>query len=248
MNEMLKEFIGKFVIVYLDDILIFNRKKGEHLQHVRRVLEKLQQNKLLINLKKCTFMQKELVYLGFVVAENELKMDLEKIATIINWPSPKSLFEVRSFHELASFCRKFIRNFSEICAPMLDTITKASQPFCWTRAAEDSFQLLKRKIIERPILRLPDFSKLFQVRCDASGIAIGAVLSQEARPVAFFSEKLNESWQKYSSYDKEFYAMVQALKHWRHYLLGNEFVLFSDNSALQYVMQQHTFMLKHISG
>eukprot|EP00253_Pinus_taeda_P032594 PITA_32594 len=193
MNEMLKEFIGKFMIVYLYDILIFSRTKREHLQHVRRVLEKLQQNKLLINLKKCTFMQKELVYLGFVVAENELKMDPENIATIINWPSPKSLFEVQSFHELASFYPKFIRNFSEICAPMLETIKKVSQPFCWTKMAEDSFQLLKRKITERPILRLPDFNKLFQVRCDASGTAIGAVLSQEDRPVAFFSEKLNES-------------------------------------------------------
>jgi len=264
MNEMLKEFIGKFVIVYLDDILIFSRTKREHLQHIRKVFEKLQQNKLMINLKKCTFLQKELIYLGFVVAENELKMDPEKIAVIVSWPSPKNLFKVRSFHGLASFYRKFIKNFSEICTPMLETIKKASQPFCWTKAAENSFQLLKRKITERPILRLPDFSKPFQVRCDASGTAIGAVLGQEDRPDAFFSEKLNESRQKYSSYDKEFYAVVQALKHWRHYLLGNEFVLFSDNSALQYVTQQHklnhkhakwveylqsfTFVLKHISG
>lgn len=126
MNEILKEFISKFVIIYLDDISIFSRTKEEHLQHVRRVLEKLQQNKLLINLKKCTFLQKELVYFGFVIAENELKMDLENIAAIVNWLSPKSLFEVRSFHGLASFHRKFIRNFSEICAPMLETIKKAS--------------------------------------------------------------------------------------------------------------------------
>eukprot|EP00253_Pinus_taeda_P033766 PITA_33766 len=163
MNEMLKEYIGKFVIVYLDDILIFSKTREEHLRHVHKVLEKLQQNKLLINLKKCTFLQRELIYLGFVIAENELKMDPEKVTTIINWLSPKNLFEVR---------------------------------------------------------------------CDASGTAIGAVLSQEDRPVAFFSEKLNESRQKYSSYDKEFYAVVQALRHWRHYLLGNAFVLFSDNYAL----------------
>eukprot|EP00253_Pinus_taeda_P032748 PITA_32748 len=144
MNEMMKEYIGKFVIVYLDDILIFSRTKAKHLQHVCKVLEKLQQNKLLINLKKCTFVQKELIYLGFVIEENELKMDPEKVAVIVNWPSPKNLFEVR---------------------------------------------------------------------CDASGTTIGAVLSQEDKPVAFFSEKLNESRQKYSSYDKEFFAVIQALKH-----------------------------------
>ncbi len=172
-------------------------------------------------------------------------MDPEKVAAIVSWPSPKSLFEVRSFHGLASFYRKFIRNFSEICAPMLDTIKKVNQPFHWTVAAENSFQILKKKITERPMLRLPDFNKLFQVRCDASGTAIGVVLSQEDRPVAYFSEKLNESRQKYSTYDKEFYAIVQALKHWRHYLLGSEFVLFSDNLALQYIMQQHKLNHKH---
>lgn len=95
--------------------------------------------------------------MGFLMAENELKMDPEKVVAIVNWPSPKNLFEVRSFHGLASFYRKFIKNFSEICAPMIDTIKKASQPFRWTKVAERSFQLLKRKITERPILRLPDF-------------------------------------------------------------------------------------------
>jgi len=182
-------------------------------------------------------MQKELIYLGFVIAKNELKMDPEKVAAIVNWPSPKNLFEVRSFHGLASFYWKFIKNFNEICAPMLDTIKKANQPFRWTEAVERSFQLLKRKITERPIPRLPDFKNLFQVRCDANGTGNGAVLSQEDKPIAFFSENLNESQLKYSSYDKEFYAIIHALKHWRHYLLGNEFVLFSDNSTLQYVMQ-----------
>jgi len=264
MNEVLKEFNGKFVIVYLDDILIFSKTREEHFQHLRSVLQKLQQNKLLINLKKCTFFQQELVYLGFVIARNELKMDPGKVAAIVSWPSLKSLFEVRSFHGLASFYRKFIRNFSEICAPMLDTIKKTNHPFHWTETAENSFQILKRKITEKPILKLPDFNQPFQVRCDASGTAIGAVLSQEDRPVAYFSEKLNESRRKYSTYDKEFYAIIQALKHWRHYLLGNEFVLFTDNVALQYLMQQHklnhkhaawveylqnfTFVLKHISG
>lgn len=140
--------------------------------------------------------------MGFVIVENELKMDLEKVEAIVNWPSPKNLFEVCSFHGLASFYRKFIRNFSEICAPMLDTIKKSSQPFGWRDVAKISFQLLKRKIIESSILILRDFKKIFYVHCDASGTNIGAILRQEDKPVAFFSEKLNESRQKYSSYDK----------------------------------------------
>eukprot|EP00253_Pinus_taeda_P033278 PITA_33278 len=226
MNEMLKEYIGKFVIVYLDDILIFSKTREEHLRHVRRELEKLQQNKLLINLKKCTFLQRELIYLGFVIAKNELKMDP---TAIVNWQSPKNLFEVRSFHGLASFYRKFIRDFSRICAPMLETIKKASQPFRWTEAAKKSFQLLKRKITEIPILRLPDFQKLFQVHCDASGTAIGAMLSQEERPVAFFSEKLNEN--------------NSALQ----YVMQQNKINHKHAKWVEY-LQSFNFVLKHISG
>ena len=123
---------------------------------------------------------------------------------------------------------------------------------------------MKIKITEKPILVLPDFNKPFQVKFDASGEAIGVVLSQEDRPISYFSEKLNETRRKYSSYDKEFYAVVQALKKWRHYLMSKEFVLYSDNHALQYIMQQpklnqkiakwveylhsFNFVLKHISG
>ena len=149
-------------------------------------------------------MKEELVYLGFVVSSDGLKMDPEKIRPIMEWPSPKSVFEVRSFHGLASFYRKFIRNFSKINASIIDTIKKDKQPFKWTTETENNFQLLKRKIIEKPILILPDFNKPFQVKCDASGEAIGGVLSQEDRRVAYFSEKLNESKNKYSSNDKEF--------------------------------------------
>jgi hypothetical protein len=213
MNEVLKDFIGKFVIVYLDDILIFSKTKAEHLKHLAIVMKRLQQEKLLINMKKSSFMKTELIYLGFVISANELRMDPDKVEVIKNWPSPRNIFEVRSFHGLASFYRKFIRNFSGISAAMMDTVKKRHKSFHWTEEAEKSFNLLKRKITEQPILVLPDFQKTFQVKCDASGFAIGAVLSQDDRPIAYFSEKLNEAKEKYSTYDKEFYAIIQALKN-----------------------------------
>jgi hypothetical protein len=233
MNEVLKDFTGKFVIVYLDDILIYNHSKEEHLRHLRLVLNKLQKEKLLINLKKCTFMKTKLIYLGFFISQKGLKMDQEKVKAIIEWPTPRNVFEVRSFHGLASFYRKFIRNFSGICAPIVETIKGNKQLFQWTEGIlRKGFQLLKKKITKQPILALPDFGKLFQVECDASGIAIGVVLSQEGKPISYFSEKLNDAKKKYSSYDKEFYAIVQALKKWRHYLMPKEFVLYIDNHAL----------------
>jgi hypothetical protein len=120
---------------------------------------------------------------------------------------------------------------------MMDTVKKRHKYFHWTEEAEKSFNLLKRKITEQPILVLSDFQKTFQVKCDASGFAIGEVLSQEDRLIAYFSEKLNEVKVKYSTYDKEFYAIIQALKKWRHYLIPKEFVLYSDNHALQFVTQ-----------
>jgi hypothetical protein len=219
MNEILKDFIGKFVVVYMDDILIFSRTKDEHLRHLTLVMRRLQQKKLLINLKKSSFMKKELIYLGFVISSNELKMDLEKVKAIKEWLALKSIFEVRSFHGLARFYRKFIGDFSGICAPMMDTMKKKHKYFKWIQEVERSFNKLKEKIIEQPILVLLNFEKTFQVRCDASGVAIGVVLSQGNRHVAYFSENLNETKRKYSTYDIEFYSIIQALKKWIHYLV-----------------------------
>jgi hypothetical protein len=143
MNEVLKEFLGKFVIVYLDDILIFSKTLEEHLVHIRNVLDKLREEKLLINLKKCSFVKKELVYLGFVVSGEGLKMDPEKVKAILEWPTPRSVTEVRSFHGLASFYRKFIKGFSSICGPLTETMRGDRKEFKWTTGADRSFNLLK---------------------------------------------------------------------------------------------------------
>jgi hypothetical protein len=122
-------------------------------------MRRLQQENLLINLKKSSFMKIELIYLGFVISSNELKMDLEKVRVIKEWPSPRSIFKVRSFHGLASVYRKFIRNFSGICTPILDIVKKKQKSFNWTQEAKKRFRVLKEKIIGQPILVLPYFGK-----------------------------------------------------------------------------------------
>jgi hypothetical protein len=148
MNEILKYFIGKFVVVYLDDILIFSKTKEEHLRHLMLVMRRLHQENLLINLKKSSFMKSKLIYLGFVISSNELKMDPEKVKAIREWSSPRSMFEVRIFHGLTRFYRNFIRDFSGICAPMMDTVKKWHKSFKWKEEAERSFNILKEKITE----------------------------------------------------------------------------------------------------
>lgn len=209
MNEVLKDFTGRFVVVYLDDILIYSRTKEEHLEHLRLVLERLHEEKLSINLEKCDFLKQELVYLGFVVSKGTLKMDPSKMEAILNWPTPKIGTEVKSFHGLSQFYRKFVRNFSGICALVLDTIKGGLKTkFKWTEQVDKAFQMLKQEVATKPILLLPTFDKLFTLECDASGIAVGGVLSQEGRPMAFFSEKLNEAKKRYLAYDLELYALV----------------------------------------
>ena len=188
--------------------------------------------------------------------------DPEKVAAIINWPVPQSLHEARSFHGLATFYRLFIKNFSTIMAPITDCMKKGQ--FKWTLAASNAFVKIKECMTQAPVLRLPDFTKVFEVACDASHVGIGGVLSQEGHPVAFFSEKLSEAKLKYTTYEKEFYALVQALRYWRHYLIHKEFVLYSDHEALKHVnsqkklnqkhgkwvefLQEYAFVIKHKAG
>ena len=161
MNEVLKKFLEKKIIVYLGDILIFNKTLDENLLHIRSVLERLREEKLLINLKKCSFSKKELVYLGFFLSPEGLKMDPEKVKSILEWPTPRSATEVRSFHGLVSFYRKFINNFSGICVPLIDIIRGDRNEFKWTIATVRSFELLKKKVTKKLLLVLPNFNKVF---------------------------------------------------------------------------------------
>lgn len=153
MSEVLKDFIGRFVVVYLDDILIFRKTREENIKHVEAVLKRLHEEKLYINLEKCDFVKEELVYLGFLMYQGTLKMDKEKFATILDWPTPSTSTEVRSFHGLPQFYRKLIKNFSGICAPLLDTIKGGvKSKFEWTLEAKISIEMLKKQVATQPIL------------------------------------------------------------------------------------------------
>eukprot|EP01018_Ginkgo_biloba_P003628 Gb_16318 [translate_table: standard] len=181
-------------------------------------------------------------------------MDQEKVKAVLEWPVLKN--------EISNLVKNIVNNFSMIAAPMTEFI--GNKVFQWTSTAQRSFELLKKRMSEASVLLLPNFDKVFEVECDASRVRIGAVLSQEGRLVAYFSEKLNDARRKYSTYDKEFYALVQALKYWRHYLLPKEFVVFTDHQALKFInsqmklnvrhakwvesLQSFTFALRHNSG
>ena len=243
MNQVLKPLIGKFVVVYFDDILVYSKSEEEHAHHLYQVLSILSQEELYGNLEKCHFFTSQVIFLGYVVSAQGIHVDESKIQAIRDWPIPTSLQQVRSFHGLASFYRRFVRDFSTIVAPMTEVLK--SKRFEWTNQAQRSFEEIKFKLTSAPVLALPSFSKVFEVECDASGVGIGAILSQEKRPLAFFSEKLNDAKRKYSTYDKEFYAIVRALEHWRHYLVGGEFILHSDHEALKFIQGQHKLNPRH---
>ncbi|GJV06739.1 putative gag-pol polyprotein [Tanacetum coccineum] len=243
MNHVLKPFLGSFIVVYFDDILVYSRTTVEHQSHLSQLFKVLDQQKLYGNLDKCEFFTNQVTFLGYLVSEQGIRVDDKKIQAIRDWPVPQTIQQVRSFHGLASFYRRFIRNFSTIVAPMTE-VTRF-KTFTWTSQAQRAFDELKQQLSSTPVLALPCFHEVFEVECDASGVGIGAVLSQLNRPIAYFSEKLNDAKRRYSTYDKEFYAIIRALDHWQHYLISKEFILHSDHEALKYIQGQHKLQPRH---
>jgi hypothetical protein len=175
MNHVLHAFIGKFVVVYFDDILIYNKNLNEHLDHLRNVLSVLRSEQLYANLKKCTFCMETIMFIGYVVTAQGIDMDEEKVKAIRDWLTPKSVSEVRSFHGLASFYRRFVKDFITIAAPLTE-IVKKSIGFKWNDEQDKAFNLLKDKLCSTLVLALPDFRTAFKVERDVSGIGIRAVL------------------------------------------------------------------------
>jgi len=175
MNQALRPFIGKFVVVYFDDILIFSKSMAEHERHIRDVLCVLRREKFFAAKQKCEFGTKKIQFLGYVISDQGLSVDSTKVAAVKSWPVPRTLTEVRSFHGLASFYRRFVPHFSSIMAPITSCMKMGK--FEWSLEADKAFDLIKEKLTSTPVLVLPDFTLSFELHCDASKLGIGAVLS-----------------------------------------------------------------------
>ena len=244
MNEVLRAFIGKFVVVYFDDILIYSKSHEEHLDHLRAVFDALRAASLYANLEKCIFCTDRVAFLGYVVTPQGIEVDGAKIDAIRSWPTPQTITQVRSFLGLAGFYRRFVRDFSTIAAP-LHELTKKGVSFHWGPAQDQAFDTLKERLTSAPLLQLPDFGKTFELECDASGVGIGGLLMQGGKHVAYFSEKLNGPTLNYSTYDKEFYALVRSLETWQHYLWPKKFIIHSDHESLKYLRMQNKLNRRH---
>jgi hypothetical protein len=244
MNEVLRAFVGKFVVVYFDDILIYSRSLHAHLDHLRVVFNALCAIRLFGNLEKCTFFTEQVSFLGYDVTPQGIEVDETKVHMIRSWPTPMTVSQVQSFHGFAGFYHCFVRDFSTIATP-LNKLTKKSIAFHWDQAQEDAFNLLKDKLTHALLLQFSDFKKTFELECDASGVGIGGVLIQETIHVAYFSEKLNYHILNYSMYDKELYALVRSLETWQHYLWPKEFGIHSDHGSLKHIHSQVKLNRRH---
>ena len=240
MNDILSDLLDVYVIVYLDDILIFSKSKEEHIEHVKEVLSRLRKASCYCQLEKCTFFASEVEYLGVIANGEGVRADPAKISKAVDWATPRSVKGVQEFLGFVNFYRRFINNFSKLAHPLYQLLRKET-PWNWGINEEDSFQALKQALIQSPVLIQPDVSKEFFLECDASDFATGAILSQKGsddklHPVAFLSKTLSPPERNYDIFDKELLAVIRAFREWRHLLEGSEIPVkvLTDHKNLEY--------------
>ena len=237
MNRIFKKHLDKFVIVFIDDILIYSPTVEKHAEHLRITLEILKKEKLYAKFSKCEFWLKEVQFLGHVVSNEGIKVDPAKIAAVLDWERPRTPTEVRSFMGLAGYYRRFVKDFAKIATP-LTKLTRKNEKFVWSDKCEESFQELKQRLITAPVLNLPDEQGNFVIYSDASLKGLGCVLMQHDKVIAYASRQLKEHERKYPTHDLELAAIVFALKIWRHYLYGEKCEIYTDHKSLKYIFTQ----------
>ncbi|GJU87596.1 putative reverse transcriptase domain-containing protein [Tanacetum coccineum] len=237
MNRVCKPYLDRFVIVFIDDILIYSKSKKEYEGHLKLILKLLKEEELYAKFSKCEFWLSKVQFLGHVIDSEGIHVDPTKIESIKDWASPKTPTEIRQFLGLAVYYRRFIEGFSKIARPMTK-LTQKSVKFDWGEKTKAAFQLLKQKLCSAPILALPKGSENFVVYCDASHKGLGAVLMQKEKVIAYASHQLKVHEKNYTTHDLELGAVVFSLNMWRHYLYGTKCIVFIDHKSLQHILDQ----------
>jgi hypothetical protein len=202
MNGIFRNYLDKFVIVFLDDILIYSKSEEEHEHHLRLVLQVLREHQLYAKLSKCSFYQEQIHYLGHIISEQGIAVDPEKIEAIRGWPTPRNVSEVRYFMGLVGYYKIFIAGFSKISHP-ITSLQKKGIKFEWTTECEENFNLLKELLTSAPILKIVDPNESFVVCTDACKEGLGGVLTQNGHVIGYESRKLKEHERNYATHDLE---------------------------------------------
>lgn len=242
-DDILRPYIGKFAYVYIDDVLIYSSTPEEHIEHIETIVNALHKANMKISSEKSHFFKEEIEYLGHIIKHNGITVDPTKIETIRNYPEPTTLKELRSFLGLASYYRKFVKNFATIVKPLTTFLRGENGSISKNQSAKVNIKLdqpaleamnkIKDELEAQVQLFQPDFKEPFELTTDASNFAIGAVLSQKQRPIAFISRTLNETEQNYSTNEKELLAIVWALQKLRNYLYGiADLTIYTDHQSL----------------
>jgi hypothetical protein len=237
MNRIFRPCLDQFVIVFIDDILVYSKNEEEHERHLDTVLKALREHKLYAKFSKCKFWEKKVHFLGHVITKEGIAVDPEKVRAVQEWKQPEDVTEIRSFLGLAGYYRRFIQHFSRIASP-LTQLTRKNVEFNWSAKCEEAFQRLKHLLTTAPVLTIPVPGGKLIVCTDASGTGLGCVLMQEKKVVAYASRQLKPHEVRYPTHDLELAAVVFALKTWRHYLLGEKFELYTDHKSLKYLKTQ----------
>jgi hypothetical protein len=211
MNSVFMDYIDKFVVVFIDDILIYSQSEEEHVDHLKTVLQRLREHRLYAKLSKCEFWIDEVMFLGHIINKDGLVVDSNKVADILNWKAPTDARGIKSFIGMAEHYQRSIEGFSKISRQMTALLANKVE-FKWTQKCQEAFEALKEKLTTTPVLVLPDVHKLFLVYCDACYTGLGCVLMQEGRVVAYSSRQLKVHEKNYPIHDLELAAVVHALK------------------------------------
>jgi hypothetical protein len=233
MNSVFMPELDKFVVVFIDDILIYSKNEEEHAKHLRIVLTRLREHQLYAKFIKCAFWLEEIQFLGHVLSANGIAVDPSEVKDILEWKPPTIVHQVRSFLGLAGYYHRFIPDFSKIVKPITSLLNNDTK-FNWSLA----FEQLKVLLTTAPVLAQPDIEKPFDVYYDASGSGLGCVLMQEGRVIAYASRQLHRHEEHYPTHDLELAVVVHALKIWRHFLLGNICHIYTDHKSLKYIFTQ----------